>query len=162
MATRSEHFLQSGQSFGKETFSPSADDLPGVSKRCAIWSLENPSAARRIILEGVRHALRLEEVGEEFAVEAFVPEASVEALVDAVLPETTGLDEEGVDPSLDEPLMQMAGNKLPTIVTAHMTRRPAVPDSNEPDSWQRLTLATKDKASQNSSNAAAGHCTYRR
>jgi hypothetical protein len=30
--------------------------------------------------------LRLEEVGEEFAVEAFVPEASVEALVDAVLP----------------------------------------------------------------------------
>jgi hypothetical protein len=41
--------------------------------------------------------LRLEEVGEELAVEALVTEAAVEAFVDSVLPWAAGLDEAGLD-----------------------------------------------------------------
>ena len=80
-----------------------------------------------VVAEGPPDALGLEDVGEEFGVQALVAEATVEAFFDSVLPGTAGLDEAGVDPSLDEPLMQMAGNKFPAIVAAHVTRRPPIP-----------------------------------
>ena len=75
-----------------------------------------------IVAEGPPDALGLEDVGKELSVQALVTEATVEALVHSILPGTAGLDEAGVDLRLGEPFTQTAGNKLPAVVAAHVTR----------------------------------------
>jgi hypothetical protein len=49
---------------------------------------------------------RLEEVGEQLAVEAFIAEAAVEAFVDPVLPRAAGFDEAGLDARLVQSVLE--------------------------------------------------------
>jgi hypothetical protein len=58
------------------------------------------------ISEGSPDALRLEEVGEQLAVEAFIAEAAVEAFVDPVLPRAAGFDEAGLDARLVQSVLE--------------------------------------------------------
>ena len=112
---------------------------PGLAGLTGVWSLVQEFGAifagRAVVdravradvvvfvAEGPPDALGLEEVGKQFAVEAFVAEAAVEALVDSVLPGAAGLDEAGLDARQGEPFLQEAGNKLRAVVAAHVTGR---------------------------------------
>ena len=67
--------------------------------------------------------MRLEEVGEQLAVEAFIAEAAVEALIDSVLPWASGLDEAGRYARLVQPFLEEMGDKFGPVVAAQVSGR---------------------------------------
>lgn len=75
---------------------------------------------------------------ELLTVEAFVPEASVEALHVAVLPRAAGFDVDRLDPILRDPLLDRLGDELAPVVASKERRcpmlldRPAHPLQNVP------------------------------
>src|ERR1035437_7175651 len=77
-----------------------------------------------VVAESPRDALRFEHAGEQFTVEALVPESSVERLVDSILPRTGWLDEAGRDAGRFQPRLEKLGDELTAIVTAQMAWRP--------------------------------------
>jgi hypothetical protein len=96
-----------------------AEGGPGLAGLTEAWSLVQefgavfagrPVVDRAVgtdvvvfIPEGIHHALGLEQIREELAVEAFVAEAAVEALVDPVLPRAAGFDEAGLNARKGQP-----------------------------------------------------------
>ena len=76
-----------------------------------------------VVAESPRDALRFEHAGEQFTVEALVPESSVERLVDPILPRTGWLDEAGRDPGRFEPRLEKLGDKLGAVVAAQIAWR---------------------------------------
>ena len=109
-----------------------AEGRPGLAGLTGAWSLVQEFGAvfagRAVVdravrtdvvvlfVEGQRHALGLEEVGEQLSVEALVAEAPVEAFVDAVLPWAAGLDEAGLDARQNQPFLEKFGDKLRSVV----------------------------------------------
>lgn len=69
---------------------------------------------------GAGDDLRLQGAFQQFAVEAFVAEAAVEAFVYAVLPGAARLDEARDDAALIEPALEHAGDKLAAVVAAQV------------------------------------------
>ena len=67
-------------------------------------------------------ALGLEDIDEQFPVEAFVPKLAVEAFVDAVLPGAARLDESGLDARTGQPFFEIAGDELTAVITAQVQR----------------------------------------
>ena len=65
---------------------------------------------------------------ELFAVQAFVPEATVEGLDEAILPRAAGLDVDRPDLGCGQPLLELLGDKLRSIVGTDVLRRPVLPD----------------------------------
>jgi hypothetical protein len=70
--------------------------------------------------EGADDDLRLQDALEQLSIEAFVPEAAVEAFVEAVLPRTAALDEARNDAALFKPALEHAGDKLAPVVAAQV------------------------------------------
>ena len=66
--------------------------------------------------------LRFGERGEDFAVQAFIPQLAVEALAIAVLPGAAGLDVECFYVEPGEPIAHGGGNELRADVRANVLR----------------------------------------
>jgi len=64
----------------------------------------------------------LGECPELLSVEAFVPEASMEAFYVTVLPRTAGFDVDRLDPILREPLLNRLGDELASVVASQERR----------------------------------------
>lgn len=59
---------------------------------------------------------------EDLTVEELVPHSAIERFYESVLPRTAGCDELGVDIKFIQPVHQVLGNELQTIVTTDMLR----------------------------------------
>ncbi len=68
-------------------------------------------------------ALRIEEVGQQFAVQALVAEAVVEVFGDAILPWAAEPDEPDLDTRVRQPMLEVLRNKLRIVVAPQMKRR---------------------------------------
>jgi hypothetical protein len=68
--------------------------------------------------------LLLHHAADQLPIEAFVPEAPIEALVQATLPRTSRLDEADSDSGLREPFLQHPGHELTHVVAPRVQRRP--------------------------------------
>ena len=75
-----------------------AQKFGAIIRRRAIVDRAVRPARVVVVSERARDALRFEDAGEDFTVQAFVPEFSVERFVHAILPGTRRLDEAGRDP----------------------------------------------------------------
>ncbi len=75
------------------------------------------------VAEAAGDNLRFEHAAEQFAIEAFVAEAAVEAFVHAVLPRTAWFDEACGDARVLQPGLEGAGGKLTAVVAAQMPGR---------------------------------------
>ena len=60
--------------------------------------------------------LRFGECGEDFAVQAFISQLSIEALAVAVLPGAAGLDVECLHVEPGEPIAHRDGNELRAVI----------------------------------------------
>jgi len=76
-----------------------------------------------VVLPGLNQHLGLSEAGEDFAVEQFVAERSVEALVVTVLPRRARRDVERLHADLGEPDLHGGGNEPGAVVRPDMSWR---------------------------------------
>ena len=101
-----------------------AQKFGAIIRRRAILDRAVRPARVVVVAESPRDALRFEYAGEQFTVEALVPESTVERFVDAILPGARGIDEAGRDAGRFQPRLEKLGDELTAIVTAQMTWRP--------------------------------------
>ena len=146
-----------------------AEGRPGLAALTGAWSLVQEFGAvfagRAVIdravgtdvvllfLEGPRHALSLQEVGEQFSVKALVAEAAAEVFVDTVLPWASGLDEPSLDARQGEPFLEERGDKLRPVVAPQVGGRSV--DLDQPGERSDDFAGTHPAAGNNSEAVVA-------
>jgi hypothetical protein len=100
--------------------------------------------AVRVVLAtpGLDDDSRLTPVGEEFQVQALVPQPTIKALPVGILPGATGVDVARLRSPLREPLLYSYGDELRAVVRAKPFRRAmlgehALQDRDDPPSAER-------------------------
>jgi len=93
-------------------------------RRDAIFNRAVRPARVIVVAESPRDALRLENAGEQFTVEALVPAATIERFVHPILPRTAKRNEPGRDARLAQPRWEKLGDKLAAIVAVQMAGCP--------------------------------------
>ena len=66
---------------------------------------------------------RIGQAVEQFQVQAFVPQAAVEALIDAILPRLAWFNIRRLDLLFRQPVLDRRGNELRAVVTAEILRK---------------------------------------
>ncbi len=84
-----------------------------------------------LFLEGQRHALGLEEVGEQLSVEALVMKRPLKLSLTPFCHGLPRLDEAGFDASQDQPFLEERGDKLRPVVAPQVGRRPWISVNSE-------------------------------